>query len=151
MNISNKSTQFALEEIHCESPISETDLDVIISTCPRLSRVKIVYRPDESQGDNQELPHLNKLSLLQNLTELSIISADFYNHSLFSSLPDLGQSLTSLELVDCDEMNVNALIMIGDTCPKLSSLTISCCHFNLDMEQRNKINELCSLQVREIH
>ena len=59
----------------------------------------------------------------------------------------LGRRLTKLELVDCDEMNLNSLIMIGDACPQLTSLIISCCHFMVDAEQRNRINELCSLQV----
>ena len=49
----DKPALFTLEEIHCEAPISETDLDVIVSTCPKLSRVKIVYRPDDIQRDNQ--------------------------------------------------------------------------------------------------
>ena len=55
--------------------------------------------------------------------------------------------LTILELEDCDEMNLNSLIMIGDKCPHLASLHISRCHFNVDMEERNKIKELSSQEV----
>ena len=142
---------FNLEEVHCESPVTENDLSVIVEHFPKLSRLKIVYRPEEDEILNSldECPHLTKLNLLPMLNEVILISGDFYNHSIFSALQDGGRFLTKLELVDCDELNLNSLIMIGDNCRILASLTISCCHFDVDMEQRSRINELCSLQVQK--
>lgn len=139
-----------LEEIHCESPVTEEDLGLFVTHCPNVSKLKIVYKPNELQQDvnSPQYPHLSQLSLLKMLTDASIISADFFNHSVFSALQLSGRRLTKLELVDCDEMNLNSLIMIGDACPKLTSLIISCCHFMVDAEQRNRINELCSLQTK---
>ena len=94
--------------------------------------------PDEAGS------HLAQVRLLASLERLRLVSADFYNHGVFTALQG---GLTRLELEDCDEMNLNSLIMIGDKCPHLSSLHISRCHFNVDMEERNKINELCSKEV----
>ena len=138
-----------LEEILSDNPVTEEELELMVTLCPRLSRIKIVYRPDESQHlSNTAPPHLTQLANLPHLQDVCITSADFFNHSVFSSLKMTGQRLTRLELVDCDEMNLVSLIMIGEYCSQMSSLTISRCHFNIDIEQRNKINELCSLQTK---
>lgn len=121
----------------------------MVSLCPKLSRIQIVYRPDEAHHmSNTAPPHLTQLANLPHLRDVTITSADFFNHSVFSALKMTGQRLTKLELVDCDEMNLVSLIMIGEYCSQMSSLTISRCHFNIDIEQRNKINELCSLQTK---
>jgi len=141
-----------LEEVHCESPATEEDLKKLVTYCPHINKLEIVYKPDELQQEDQNshFPHLSQLGLLQMLTDITIISADFYNHSVFSALQQSGRRLTKLELVDCDELNLNSLIIIGDACSKLTSLTISCCHFMVDTEQRNRINELCSLQTKSL-
>ena len=143
--------QLSLGHVECEAPIMESDLERITSLCPDLGRVKLVYRPQEADTerlDDNTRPHLTKFERLTSLSELSLVSADFYNHSLFSAIKGLGpRRLTRLELVDCDEMNVNSLLIIGDSCPQLSSLTLSCCHFNVDPDERARINEICSLQT----
>ena len=136
-----------LQELLSDSPVTEEDLELMSTYCPRLTRISIVYRPHEST-DQVSCPHLSHLNNLPRLRDVSITSADFFNHSVFSALKMLGERLTRLELVDCDEMNIVSLIMIGEYCQQLSSLSISRCHFNVDSEQRNKINELCSLQTK---
>ena len=143
----------SLAHVECEAPITESDLARITSHCPDLAHVKLVYRPQDSDSDKLRYeedmwPHLTKLKRLTSLADLSLVSADFYNHSLFSAIKGLGVRLARLELVDCDEMNVNSLLMLGELCPQLCSLTVSCCHFNVDSEERARISELCSLQTR---
>ena len=130
----------------------ESDLTRIISLCPDLGHVRLVYRPQEAdtdRGQDNTWPHLTKLQRLTELSDLNLVSADFYNHSVFSAIKGLrGRRLTKLELEDCDEMNVNSLLIIGESCPRLSSLTLACCHFNVDSEERARINEICSLQTK---
>ena len=137
----------ALSQVECEAPIRESDLTRITSLCPDLGRVKLVYRPQD-RGQDNTWPHLTRLQMLT-LSHLSLVSADFYNHSLFSAIKGLGgRGLTRLELEDCDEMNVNSFLIIGDSCPLLSSLSLAGCHFNVDSEERARISEVCSLQTK---
>ena len=155
-HVTRSRDQLSLGHVECEAPIMESDLERITSLCPDLGHVRLVYRPQEADTErlrgheeDNTWPHLTKLKRLTSLSELSLVSADFYNHSLFSAIKGLGpRRLTKLELEDCDEMNVNSLLIIGDSCPRLSSLTLSGCHFNVDSEERARISEICSLQTQ---
>ena len=84
-----------LEEIHCESPVTEEDLGLFVTHCPNVNKLKIVYKPNELQQDvnSPQYPHLSQLSLLKMLTDASIISADFFNHSVFSALQLSGRDV----------------------------------------------------------
>ena len=106
--------QLSLGHVECEAPIMESDLERITSLCPDLGHVKLVYRPQEAdterlrghEEDNTR-PHLTKLKRLTSLSELSLVSADFYNHSLFSAIKGLGpRRLTRLELVDLSLIHI---------------------------------------------
>lgn len=48
---------------------------------------------------------------------------------LFKCQNQTGPRLTSLKLSGVDEMNLAALVMIGDHSPFLEHLAISCCHY----------------------
>ena len=131
-----------LETLQCDGAMTEPELEELVAHCPRLRSLKVVYRPHLDSAT----PHLASLALLPQLANINIVSADFYNHSVFRLLQTCPATLARLELSDCDEMNLTSLVMIGQLCPSLASLTLSCCHFSLDGEQREKINEMCSLQ-----
>ena len=131
-----------LESLQCDGAMTEPEGGEGVAHCPRLRSIKLVYRPHLDSAT----PHLATLALLPHLANIKIVSADFYNHSVFRLLQTSPARLSRLELSDCDEMNLNSLVMIGQLCPSLASLNLSCCHFSLDGEQREKINEMCSLQ-----
>ena len=131
-----------LESLHCDGAMTEPEVEEVVARCPRLRSIKVVYRPHLDSAT----PHLASLALLPRLANINIVSADFYNHSVFRLLQTCPASLSRLELSDCDEMNLSSLVMIGQLCPSLASLSLSCCHFSLDGEQREKINQICSLQ-----
>ena len=137
-----------LERLETDSPLTETDLKLVVSQCPALTTLKLVYRPAELEPSPDPLtPHLARLALLTDLHTINIVSADFYNHSVFRLVQTSPARVTRLELTDCDEMNLHSVEMIGQLCPSLLSLGLSSCHFTLDPEQRQTIAETVSLQT----
>ena len=86
---------------------------------------------DTSEEDN--FNHLAELCALEDLREINLSGSDFFSHSLFQFLDIRGDQITNLVLCDIDEMNLNAVILIGDRCPHLRILALVQCHFQMEI------------------
>ena len=95
------------------------------------------HRPELNEG----FGNLSGLSSLTKLKNLTVNSADFYSHSLFSAVRT-GRQLTTLGLSNIDEMNLNAVIMIGQGCPNLETISLSCCHYTVERGDTAKMAEI---------
>ena len=94
---------------------------------------------DEEEGT--ETAHgLYLLAGLNSLGQISLIGCDFYGHHLFRLIEDRGNQITKLELTNVDEINLNALLLIGQECKNLKNLALVCCHFQV----YNAIVVLCT-------
>ena len=140
----------ALETVDCEGPISEYELHLVYKHCPKLKNLRLVYNPVVSRLSDSEsdCPDLAIISKLPNLTQLCVMSADFYSHSLFTVVTGMGSRLTKVELSNVDELNLASLVMIGDHCMQITSLAICCCHYTPEHSDRGKLEQLCTPQAR---
>ena len=86
--------------------------------------------------------HMAELCVLENLSIISIALADFFGHLLFQLLEVRGDQFTSLSLNSIDEMNLNAVILIGDTCPNLTQLALMRCHFQMQINDPSTVDKL---------
>ena len=77
--------------------------------------------------------HLAELGTLETLNEVDLTGADFFSHSIFQLLDVRGDQISTLALNDIDEMNLNAVILIGDRCPNLTSLALMKCHYQMEI------------------
>ena len=139
-----------LEKVDCDGPISEYELHLISQHCPNMRNMSFVYSPSVTRlsESDSDLPDLAALTKFPNLTELSIMSADFYSHSLFTMITSCGSRLTHLDLTNVDELNFASLLMIGENCKKLVSLSICCSHYNPDPSDRRKLEQVCTQAAR---
>lgn len=69
--------------------LSPVELKHMVHRCPDLRSVRFKYLPEDQQakqrlGDEmeEEFTHLHELASLENLREVSFISADFYGHQV---------------------------------------------------------------------
>ena len=132
-----------LESVDCNGPISGQEIAFIQTYCPNIKSIKLAYSLMNRSEARESFGHLTSLSTLSNLQRLGVTSADFYSHSLFSVLR-MGSKLTSLELANVDEMNLNAIMMIGSSCPNLEKLSIFCCHYTVEEQDTRKLAEACT-------
>ena len=99
--------------------------------------------PQEEEGFN----HLAELCALECLNEIDLSGSDFFSHSIFQYLDVSGDQISNLVLHDIDEMNLNAVILIGDICPNLKSFALIQCHFQIEIEDslavERIVNERC--------
>ena len=73
---------------------------------------------------------------------MNLTSADFFSHSVFQLLEVRGDQISSLVLADIDEMNLNAVILIGDRCPNLTKLKLIKCHYQMEIEDLHSVDRL---------
>ena len=132
----------ALDKIDCRGPITPQEISYINMYCPNMKSFSFAYTWRHREELNESFGNLSGLSTLSNLQELTVTSADFYSHSLFSVMRT-GAGMTSLSLSNIDEMNLNSIIMIGSGCPNLVALSISCCHYAVEQGDANKMLEGC--------
>ena len=86
--------------------------------------------------------HLAELCTLESLHGLDITGADFFAHSIFQLLEVRGDQITSLALNDIDEINLNAVILIGDRCSNLSRLSLIKCHYQMDVGDTRSVDKV---------
>jgi len=132
----------SIESVDCKGPISGQELAYIHKYCPNIKKLGLAYNRRTSLDMNEDSGHLNALAHLLKMKHLTVSSADFYSHSLFSVLRT-GVNIHSLSLSNIDEMNLSAVMMIGSGCPNLASLTISCCHYTVELVDTSKLSQLC--------
>ena len=140
----------ALERVDCEGPVSGYELHLFSEHCPKLVSIRLVYNPvvSRTSGSEPDLPDLAALSRISNLDQLGVMSADFYSHSLFTVIKTTGGKLTQLELSNVDELNLASLMMIGDACRQLTHLTVCCCHYTPEQDDRSRMEQACTPQAR---
>ena len=118
---------------------------VVIINYPYLS---IHYSKQHSQDNGNTNPeedtfgHLAELCTLESLHGLDITGADFFAHSIFQLLEVRGDQITSLALNDIDEINLNAVILIGDRCSNLSRLSLIKCHYQMDVGDTRSVDKV---------
>jgi len=137
----------ALQEVECDGPVTDYELEMVREHCPELRSLKLKYSQGKESFSHQS-PGLFNLIRLTRLEKLGVISTDFYSHSLFSVIQTSGAHLTSLSLYNVDEMNLSSLLMIGSHCPNLLSLVLSCCHYTPDQSDRTRLESICNPTTR---
>ena len=84
---------------------------------------------------------------MESLNEIDFSGSEFFSHSIFQYLDVRGDQISNLVLHDIDEMNLNAVILIGDRCPNLKSFALIQCHFQIEIEDslavERIVNERC--------
>ena len=110
--------------------------------------LSIHYSKQHSQDNGNTNPeedtfgHLAELCTLESLHCLDITGADFFAHSIFQLLEVRGDQITSLALNDIDEINLNAVILIGDRCSNLSRLSLIKCHYQMDVGDTRSVDKV---------
>ena len=110
--------------------------------------MSIHYSKQHSQDNGNTNPeedtfgHLAELCTLESLHGLDITGADFFAHSIFQLLEVRGDQITSLALNDIDEINLNAVILIGDRCSNLSRLSLIKCHYQMDVGDARSVDKV---------
>lgn len=101
--------------------VTTSHLYLLIEMCPRVTQVSIFH--DERISDLTVLSHLDQL------TELKLLSCDFFSDNVKALLEAKGSNLTWLHLEHVDEIDMNALIYISQYCPLLKKLVLYNCEF----------------------
>lgn len=101
--------------------VTTSHLHLLIEMCPQVTHVSIFH--DERISD------LTVLSHLEELTELKLLSCDFFSDNIKPLLEAKGYNLTWLHLEHVEEIDLNALIYISQYCPLLKKLVLYNCEF----------------------
>ena len=83
-----------------------------------------------------------ELCTLETLNEVDLTGADFFSHSIFQLLDVRGDQISTLVLNDIDEMNLNAVILIGDRCPNLTRLALMKCHYQMEIGDVHAVDRI---------
>ena len=94
--------------------------------------------------DDDNFNHLAELCTLEALHDINLSSSDFFSHSLFQYLEVRGDQITTLILRDIDEMNLNAVILIGDRCSNLKTFALIQCHFQMEIGDTLAVERIVS-------
>lgn len=101
--------------------VTTSHLHLLIELCPQVTHVSIFH--DERISDLTVLSHLDQL------TELKLLSCDFFSDNIKALLEAKGSHLTWLHLEHVEEIDLNALIYISQYCPLLKKLVLYNCEF----------------------
>ncbi|KAG8034248.1 hypothetical protein G9C98_001332 [Cotesia typhae] len=96
-------------------------LYLLITVCPFITSLSIMC--------NDEMDNLSILSVLECLTELKLMSCNFYADGVGVLLEMTQSKIESLHLEHVDEIDRTALVCISQYCPRLKSLTFYNCDF----------------------
>lgn len=94
-------------------------LQLIVEMCPKIRNMTVFH--NTLQGD------LMCLMELSHLTELKLLSCDFYADQVKQVLQVKGCNIVSLHLEHVDQIDLNALMYISQMCPILQTLTLYNC------------------------
>ena len=97
---------------------------------------------DNKSLEDGNFTHLAELCNLEGLNGLDLTGADFFSHSIFQLLEVRGDQISTLSLNDVDEMNLNAVILIGDRCPNLTKLELIKCHYQMEIGDARSVDRL---------
>lgn len=96
-------------------------LKLLVYMCPKLYHVSIFH--------DEQIWNITLLTVLQHLTELKLLSCDFYTDNVKQLLEIKGSKILSLHLEHVEEIDLNALMYISQFCPKLRNLVLYNCDF----------------------
>lgn len=96
-------------------------LYLLIDMCPYITSLCILR--------DEKIMDLTILAALNYLTELKLLSCDFYAHGIKTLLEIKGCTITNLHLEHVDGIDLNALISISQYCPNINSLVFYNCEF----------------------
>lgn len=119
-NTNPSAGPFEIVKFHSRD-MSTEQLKLLVYMCPKLYHVSLFH--------DGHLWNITLLTVLQNLTELKLLSCDFYTDSVKQLLEIKGQKITSLHLEHVEEIDLNALMYISQFCPRLKSLVLYNCDF----------------------
>ena len=147
--------------VDTDGKISPLELKYLVQCCPNINRVQLKYLPDDfelqqvndhldhrdddeamEKSDEDGFAHLAELSDLENLSDIRLTSADFYGHQLFRLLEVRGDQFCTIHLDSLDEVNLNAIILLGDQCPNLKDLHLIRCYFQMQSEDHVVVDRL---------
>lgn len=94
-------------------------LDLLVDMCPYITSLCLLR--------DERIVDLTILATLDYLTELKLLSCDFYTHGVKTLLEIKGPVIKNLHLEHVDELDLNALISISQYCPDLNSLVLYNC------------------------
>ncbi|XP_066992297.1 uncharacterized protein [Anabrus simplex] len=114
------NTQFGFR-IFQSRDVTTFHLNLLIEMCPKVTHVSIYH--DERVSD------LTVLAALDDMTELKLLSCDFFTDRVKQLLEMKGCALTWLHLEHVEEIDLNALIYISQFCPNLKKLVFYNCEF----------------------
>nr|CAD7445584.1 unnamed protein product [Timema bartmani] len=101
--------------------VTSCQLNLLIKMCPFVMHVYIYH--DERISD------LTILSALENLSELKLLSCDFFTDNVKTLLELKGYNITWLHLEHVEEIDMNALVHISQFCPNIKKLVFYNCDF----------------------
>ncbi|KAK7794643.1 hypothetical protein R5R35_004435 [Gryllus longicercus] len=101
--------------------VTTAHLNLLVEMCPRVTHVSIFH--DERISD------ITVLANLDDLSELKLLSCDFFTDNVKQLLEIKGRNLTWLHLEHVEEIDLNALMYISQFCPNLKKLTFYNCEF----------------------
>ena len=132
-----RSPGLTLTEISSRKKMSPSGLQLMVQQCPKLQTLDVPYLPSTAE-ENHFNQHLSILTESPRLQKLTLTDCDFYGHLLFLYLNNSGRNLLHLGLIGVDQINVNALIAVGDNCPNIRSIALSGCHYQIPDEDENE-------------
>lgn len=101
--------------------VTTEHLKLLITMCPLVHNVSLFH--------DEEVSDITVLALLDNLSELKLLSCNFYTDCIKQLLEIKGCNITSLHLEHVEEVDLNALMYVSQYCPRLKNLVLYNCDF----------------------
>jgi ribonucleases P/MRP protein subunit RPP40 len=95
-------------------------VQILCEKCPNLSSISLFH--------NELSLDLMAVIGLNHLTELKLLSCNFFTHQIRDVLEVKGCNLTTLNLEHVEELDMDALAYISEFCPDLKTLTLYNCN-----------------------
>lgn len=114
----SQSRQFNIRKFQSRD-VSPEELKLLADMCPQVYHVSVFH--------DEEI-NLTILTFL-NLTELKLLSCNFYTDCVKQLLKIKGCNLISLHLEHVDEVDLNALMYVSQYCSRLKNLVLYNCDF----------------------
>lgn len=96
-------------------------LYLLVEMCPYITSLSMLH--------DERIDDLAILASLDYLTDLKLLSCDFFTDRVKTLLELKGSNITSLHLEHVNEIDLNALIYISQFCPKIKNLVFYNCEF----------------------
>lgn len=124
---------------------SSKRLQLVVQMCPLIQNLFVKV------NTRRERTNIMAIAGLQELRELTLFGYVFYKERIKEALTVVGCNLVQLRLLQIEQIDINALMDIGQMCPNLQSLTLDNCIFvdhppqhikNLDFQPFRNLKKL---------